>query len=99
MSSDWIEIQPDVCNGRPVLRGSRGPADGQPILVRACGMMGFLLDENLPRVPSLQPRLPVTYALELGARPTDSELWTHAEQNDLAIVTKDADFSGRIVLG
>jgi len=23
MSSDWIEIQPDVCNGRPVLRGTR----------------------------------------------------------------------------
>jgi len=62
-------------------------------------MTGFLLDENLPRVPSLQPRLPVTHASELGARPTDSELWTHAEQNDLAIVTKDADFSRRIVLG
>ena len=62
-------------------------------------MTGLLLDENLPRVPSLQPRLPVTHASELGARPTDSELWTHAEQNDLAIVTKDADFSRRIVLG
>jgi len=23
MSSDWIEIHPDVCNGRPVLRGTR----------------------------------------------------------------------------
>ena len=33
-------------------------------------MTGFLLDENLPRVPSLQPRLPVTHASELGARMT-----------------------------
>src|ERR1035441_1696630 len=23
MSSDWIEIHPEVCNGRPVLRGTR----------------------------------------------------------------------------
>jgi len=23
MNSDWIEIHPDVCNGRPVLRGTR----------------------------------------------------------------------------
>ena len=61
-------------------------------------MRGFLFDENLPRVPSLQTRLPVTHALDLGSRPTDSQLWTHALQNVLAIVTKDADFSQRIVL-
>ena len=23
MSPDWIEINPEVCNGRPVLRGTR----------------------------------------------------------------------------
>jgi uncharacterized protein (DUF433 family) len=23
MNADWIEIHPDVCNGRPVLRGTR----------------------------------------------------------------------------
>jgi predicted nuclease of predicted toxin-antitoxin system len=37
--------------------------------------------------------------LDLGSRPTDSQLWAHAQQNDLAIVPKDADFSQRIVLG
>jgi predicted nuclease of predicted toxin-antitoxin system len=62
-------------------------------------MKGFLFDENLPRVPSLQTNLPVTHALDLGSRPTDSQLWAHAQQHDLAIVTKDADFSQRIVLG
>ena len=35
---------------------------------------------------------------ELGTRPTDSQIWAHAQANDLAIVTKDADFSQRIVL-
>jgi len=62
-------------------------------------MKGFLFDENLPRVPPLQTSLPVTHALDLGSRPTDSQLWTYAQQHDLAIVTKDADFSPRIVLG
>ena len=62
-------------------------------------MRGFLFDENLPRVTRLQTGLPVTHALNLGSRPTDSQLWAYAQQNDLAIVTKDADFSERIVLG
>jgi predicted nuclease of predicted toxin-antitoxin system len=62
-------------------------------------MKGFLFDENLPRVPSLRASLPVTHALNLGVRPTDSQLWTHAQANDLAIVTKDTDFSQRIVMG
>jgi predicted nuclease of predicted toxin-antitoxin system len=62
-------------------------------------MRGWLFDENLPLVPSLRTRLPLTHASDLGSRPTDSQLWAHAQQNDLAIVTKDADFSQRIVLG
>ena len=61
-------------------------------------MTGFLFDENLPEVPSLRTGWPVTHALELGARPTDSQLWAHAQRFDLVIVTKDADFSKRIVL-
>jgi predicted nuclease of predicted toxin-antitoxin system len=62
-------------------------------------MRGWLFDENLPLVPSLRTRLPLTHASDLGSRPTDSQVWAHAQQNDLAIVTKDADFSQRIVLG
>ena len=61
-------------------------------------MRGFLFDENLPKVPSLRSNWPITHACELGARPTDSQLWLYARDNDLAIVTKDADFSQRIVL-
>jgi predicted nuclease of predicted toxin-antitoxin system len=61
-------------------------------------MMGFLFDENLPRVLSLPTSLPVIHALDLGYRLTDSQIWTHAEQHDLVIVTKDADFSQRMVL-
>ena len=61
-------------------------------------MRGFLFDENLPRVPSLQTHRPVIHVLDLGSRLTDTELWTYAKDNDLTIVTKDSDFSHRIVL-
>jgi predicted nuclease of predicted toxin-antitoxin system len=59
---------------------------------------GFLFDENLPYVPYLQTRWPVTHALDLGLRLSDSQLWAHAREHNWAIVTKDADFSQRIVL-
>ncbi len=62
-------------------------------------MKGYLLDENLPRVAALRTGFPVVHALDLGERPTDSEIWSHARLNDLAIVSKDADFSQRIALG
>jgi predicted nuclease of predicted toxin-antitoxin system len=61
-------------------------------------MKGFLLDENLPSRLNFAPSLPVTHAKTLGAQPTDSELWNFAKQNDLAIVSKDADFSDRMML-
>ncbi len=61
-------------------------------------MNGFLFDENLPRVNSLKTSHSILHALELGKRLTDSELWAHAKMNDLVIVSKDADFSQRIIL-
>lgn len=33
-----------------------------------------------------------------GLSPTDSALWNHSRNNSLAIVTKDADFSDRIMI-
>jgi predicted nuclease of predicted toxin-antitoxin system len=59
---------------------------------------GFLLDENLPGGLGFQPSLPVSHALDLGGNPTDSELWFHAKIQRLVIVTKDADFSDRILV-
>ena len=52
---------------------------------------------NLPLRLKFEISLPVTHAKTLGAQPTDSELWDFAKQNDLVIVSKDADFSDRMM--
>lgn len=61
-------------------------------------MKGFLLDENLPRYLTFAPRLPVIHATDLGDRPTDTQLWQYAREHELVIVSKDADFSDRMML-
>lgn len=61
-------------------------------------MKGFLFDENLPARLTFQPGLPVISSAVLGASPSDTQVWEHAQRADLVIVTKDADFSGRIIL-
>lgn len=61
-------------------------------------MKGFLLDENLPSRLTFTPALPVSHALDFGSNPTDSELWQIAASKRLVIVTKDTDFSDRILV-
>ncbi len=61
-------------------------------------MKGFIFDENLPRRISFTPSHPVTHVETLGASPEDAAVWGYARQGELVIVTKDADFSDRILL-
>ena len=61
-------------------------------------MKGFLLDENLPGRLRFSPGLPLVAASELGPSPTDTQVWEFARRRELVIVTKDADFSDRIIL-
>ena len=72
--------------------------DGQSLSNRRPRVTGFLLDENLPTRLTFAPSLPVSHALDFGTNPTDSELWNHARMRQLVIVTKDADFSDRILV-
>lgn len=60
-------------------------------------MNGFLFDSNLPARITFTPAWPVTHARSLGPQATDTTLWEHARAHDLVIVTKDADFSHRIM--
>lgn len=61
-------------------------------------MKGILLDQNLPVRLRFAPSLPVFHATALGPSPSDTELWRHARDHDWVIVTKDSDFSARIIL-
>lgn len=66
----------------------------------AGGQQGFLLDENLS--PKLRlgfgPGTRVVHACDLGKNPADLELWTYAREHGLVILTKDADFTDRLLL-
>jgi predicted nuclease of predicted toxin-antitoxin system len=59
---------------------------------------GFLLDENVPRRITFAPKLPVVHCLDLARNPSDTFLWEHARLKEFVIVTKDADFSNRIMV-
>ena len=61
-------------------------------------MRGYLIDENLPDAGHFPASLPKIHARELGPMASDSFLWQHARENDLVIVTKDSDFSDRILI-
>ena len=62
-------------------------------------MNGFFFDENLPAKILLTPSLPIIHVSVLGRSPSDTEIWQYAKDKKLVIVTKDADFSERLMLG
>jgi predicted nuclease of predicted toxin-antitoxin system len=61
-------------------------------------MKGFRFDENLPSRLTFRPALPVIPSSALGDSVTDTQVWEVATRDDLCIVTKDGDFSGRMIL-
>ena len=61
-------------------------------------MNAYLFDENLPARITFTPRLPVIHCSSLGTSLSDTHLWEHTRQNSCVIVSKDADFSNRIIL-
>ncbi|MES2661623.1 MAG: DUF5615 family PIN-like protein [Verrucomicrobiota bacterium] len=61
-------------------------------------MNGFLFDENVPRQILFSPSLPVTHATDLGNGISDSDIWSYARSHSLVVITKDSDFSNRIMV-
>lgn len=61
-------------------------------------MKGFLFDENLPARLRFTPKLPIFPAAKAGKNPSDTQIWEYARKHDLVIVSKDADFSDRIIV-
>ena len=61
-------------------------------------MNGFLFDENLPANLRFTPTFTMIHVSVLDESPSDTQIWQYAKQNGLAIVTKDADFSDRLMV-
>jgi predicted nuclease of predicted toxin-antitoxin system len=61
-------------------------------------MKGFLFDENLPSRLTFQPSLPVTSVADRRRSISDTHVWELARKRRLVIVSKDADFSARIIV-
>jgi predicted nuclease of predicted toxin-antitoxin system len=61
-------------------------------------MNGFLLDENLPFKIQFVPSLPIIHVSALGKSLSDIEIWQYAKEKNLVIITKDVDFSDRLML-
>ena len=61
-------------------------------------MKGFLFDENLPSRLKFSPSLPVIPSSAVGTSATDTAVWEFARSWELVVVTKDSDFSDRIIV-
>ncbi len=62
-------------------------------------MTSYLIDVNLPRYFSLWEGRNYKFVADIDPTWTDSHIWDHAGANDFTIVSKDADFSDRVLVG
>ena len=60
--------------------------------------MGFLIDANLPYRFSLWKQAGFTHVYEIDPALSDRAIWAYAKERDMVIVTKDADFSDRMMV-
>jgi predicted nuclease of predicted toxin-antitoxin system len=60
--------------------------------------MRFLIDANLPYRFSLWSGEYFQHMRDVGETWTDSQIWQYARSHQLIIVTKDTDFSDRIMV-
>ncbi|GHB83079.1 DUF5615 family PIN-like protein [Persicitalea jodogahamensis] len=61
-------------------------------------MAKYLIDINLPYYFSLWNNEDYIHQSDISNTAEDTEIWQYAKQNNLTILTKDADFSNRILL-
>ena len=61
-------------------------------------MPKYIIDANLPYYFSLWRDEAHVHVIDLNPHMKDSEIWQYAKENNLTIITKDADFSDRVLL-
>lgn len=57
----------------------------------------YLIDVNLPRFFSLWNSELYLHQYDLGDEWPDTEIWNYAKANNLTIITKDSDFSTKVM--
>ena len=60
-------------------------------------MLKFIVDENLPYHFSLWHSNEFIHVFDLPEIKSDEEIWQYARNENLIIITKDADFSNKIM--
>ena len=60
-------------------------------------MSEFLIDVNLPYRFKLWSDQRFEHVKEINDEWSDSQIWQYAKEKDLTIITKDVDFSNRII--
>jgi predicted nuclease of predicted toxin-antitoxin system len=60
-------------------------------------MARFLIDVNLPYYFSLWKGDEFIHMKDIGETWSDTQIWNYAKENNLTIITKDSDFSHRII--
>ncbi len=60
-------------------------------------MAKYLIDVNLPYHFSLWKSADYIHQKDIGDERTDEQIWNYAKENNLTIITKDSDFSNRII--
>jgi len=60
-------------------------------------MIKYLIDVNLPYYFSLWRNKEYIHQRDINALMKDGEIWQYAKENNLTIITKDNDFSDRVI--
>lgn len=60
-------------------------------------MVEYLIDVNLPKMFEFWAAENFLHVFDLDDEWSDSKIWEYAKSNGLTIITKDADFSNRII--
>lgn len=61
-------------------------------------MTKFLIDINLPYYFALWNSNDFIHQKEIGDKWSDEQIWNYAKLNNLTIITKDVDFSNKIMM-